>query len=106
MARLPTLVDALTAADGRRDRATIANIARAIREAGLLPPSARGRGATPMTWRVTRPDGKAWARLFRTKAAAWRVIVGGCNSERERRDRVAERLRAGWTVKAERPPQP
>lgn len=51
MARLPQLVDALTAADGRRDRATIDNIARACRKDGLLPPSLRGHGASPMTVR-------------------------------------------------------
>lgn len=48
MARLPQLVDALTATDGR-DRATIDNVARAIREDGLLPTTLRGPGASKMT---------------------------------------------------------
>ena len=47
---------------------------------------------------VHRPNGTAWARTFATEAAAWRVVVGGCNSERERRARQAEMQRAGWRV--------
>jgi hypothetical protein len=49
MARLPSLIDALSQADPQRDRATLDNIARAIREDGLLPPSPRGRGANDYT---------------------------------------------------------
>lgn len=49
MARLPALVDALTEADGQRDRATIDNIARAVREAGLLPTTGVGRLAAHMS---------------------------------------------------------
>ena len=46
MAKLPQLLDALTAADGRRERSTFDSISRAIRGDGLLPPSKRGHGAT------------------------------------------------------------
>ncbi len=49
MARLPALVDALTEADKVRDRATIDNIARAVREAGLLPTSGAGHRAAHMS---------------------------------------------------------
>ena len=51
-----------------------------------------------MSYRVYRPDGTAWTRTFTTEAAAWRVAVGGCNSERERRARQAERQRAGRRI--------
>jgi hypothetical protein len=51
MACLPQRLDALTAADGRRDRATLNNIARAIREDGLLPRGTTGRGAPRMNTR-------------------------------------------------------
>lgn len=78
MARLPQIVDALSAADGRRDRATLDNIARAIREDGLLPDTLRGRGATPMSLRsvadlliavnlpVPRGEAAAAAEQFRS----------------------------------------
>ncbi len=49
-------------------------------------------------WTVQRPDGSCWARMFATEATAWRVVVGGTNSERERRARQADMARAGWKV--------
>lgn len=48
MAKLPALVDALTAIDGR-PRGAIDHVARAIREAGLIQTTKRGRGASDMT---------------------------------------------------------
>ena len=51
-------------------------------------------------WTVTRPDGTRWVRAFTTEAAAWRAVVGGCNTERERRTRKAEMFRIGWKVQS------
>lgn len=48
MARLPALVDALAAADGR-PRGAIDHVARAVREAGFIQTTKRGRGAAEMT---------------------------------------------------------
>lgn len=48
MARLPALVDALVAVDGR-ERVVIDNVARAVREAGFIQTTKRGRGAADMT---------------------------------------------------------
>lgn len=48
MARLPALVDALVAVDGR-ERVVVDNIARAVREAGFIQTTKRGRGAADMT---------------------------------------------------------
>lgn len=48
MARLPALVDALVQVDGR-DRVLIDNVARAVREAGFIQTTKRGRGAAEMT---------------------------------------------------------
>lgn len=48
MARLPAMVDALVAIDGR-ERVVIDNIARAVREAGFIQTTKRGRGAAEMT---------------------------------------------------------
>lgn len=48
MARLPALVDALSLVDGR-ERVAIDNIARAVREAGFIQTTKRGRGAAEMT---------------------------------------------------------
>ncbi|WP_292035586.1 MULTISPECIES: hypothetical protein [unclassified Brevundimonas] len=48
MARLPALVDALVAIDGR-ERVVIDNVARAVREAGFIQTTKRGRGAAEMT---------------------------------------------------------
>lgn len=50
MARLPALVNALAAEDNR-DEATLALIARLIREAGHITTSKRGRGSAAMTVR-------------------------------------------------------
>lgn len=50
MARLPALIDALAAVDGR-PRVTIDNVGRAIREAGLIQTTKRGLGAAEMTAR-------------------------------------------------------
>jgi hypothetical protein len=50
MAKLPALVSALTECD-ERDYATLDYIARAIREAGLIPTTKRGSGASEMTVR-------------------------------------------------------
>jgi hypothetical protein len=47
MVRLPALVEAFASCD-ERDRASIAQFARVIREAGLLPTTKRGRGAARM----------------------------------------------------------
>lgn len=49
MARLPAFVDALARTDRERDRSTIDNIARAVREEGLLPTVSSGRGAAKLT---------------------------------------------------------
>lgn len=48
MARLPALVDALVAIDGR-ERVVIDNVARAVREGGFIQTTKRGRGAAEMT---------------------------------------------------------
>jgi len=48
MARLPALVDALATLDGR-PRGAVDHIARALREAGLIQTTKRGRGAAEMT---------------------------------------------------------
>lgn len=48
MARLPALVDALAAADGR-PRGAVDHVARAVREAGYIQTTKRGRGAAEMT---------------------------------------------------------
>lgn len=48
MARLPALVDALVQIDGR-ERVLIDNVARAVREAGFIQTTKRGRGAAEMT---------------------------------------------------------
>jgi hypothetical protein len=50
LARLPALIDAYAAFDGR-DHATIKLIARTIREAGLIPTTKRGSGASTMSER-------------------------------------------------------
>ena len=50
MARLPALVDAIAAHDGR-GRATIVHIARKVRDAGLIQSTTRGAGAAEMTCR-------------------------------------------------------
>lgn len=50
MAKLPALVSALAECD-ERDRATLDHIARVIREAGLIPTTKRGGGASEMTVR-------------------------------------------------------
>ncbi|WP_281805363.1 hypothetical protein [Methylocystis echinoides] len=50
MAKLPALVDAIAEVDGR-DRATIDHVARVIREAGYIPTTKRGSGASEMTAR-------------------------------------------------------
>lgn len=50
MARLPALIDALALCDDR-PRGTIDHIARALREAGLIQTTKRGRGAAEMTAR-------------------------------------------------------
>lgn len=50
MARLPALIDALTLADGR-PRGSIEHVSRGLREAELIQPTKRGRGATEMTAR-------------------------------------------------------
>lgn len=50
MAKLPALVSALNRHDGR-DRATLDHIARVIREAGYIPTTKRGSGASEMTAR-------------------------------------------------------
>lgn len=48
MARLPALVDAVAAADGR-PRGAVDHVARAVREAGHIQTTKRGRGAAEMT---------------------------------------------------------
>lgn len=48
MARLPALVDALAAVDGR-ERGVIDHMAREIREAGLIQTTKRGRGSAEMS---------------------------------------------------------
>lgn len=48
MARLPALVDAVTALD-RRPRGAIDHVARVIREEGFIQTTKRGRGASDMT---------------------------------------------------------
>lgn len=48
MARLPALIDALAAADGR-PRRSVDHVAREVREAGLIQTTKRGRGAAAMT---------------------------------------------------------
>ena len=48
MARLPALIDALAAADGR-PRRSVDHVAREVREAGLIRTTKRGRGAADMT---------------------------------------------------------
>lgn len=48
MARLPALIDALAAVDGR-PRGAIDHVGRAVREAGLIQTTKRGRGAAEMT---------------------------------------------------------
>ncbi len=50
MAKLPALVSALAECDDR-DRSTLDHIARVIREAGLIPTTKRGSGASDMTVR-------------------------------------------------------
>jgi hypothetical protein len=50
MGKLPTLVRALAECD-ERDRATLDHIARVIREAGWIPTTKRGSGASDMTFR-------------------------------------------------------
>lgn len=50
LARLPALVDAITAHDPR-GRPTIAHIARQVRNAGLIESTKRGAGAAKMTFR-------------------------------------------------------
>ena len=50
MAKLPTLVTALSATDGR-ERVTLNLIARSVREAGLIATTKRGGGASDMTAR-------------------------------------------------------
>jgi hypothetical protein len=50
MAKLPALVSALEAVDGR-ERATIEHVARVVREAGFIPTTKRGSGAAEMTAR-------------------------------------------------------
>ena len=55
-------------------------------------------GVLPPRYRVTRPSGTPWTRTFATAQAAWRVVVGGCNSEREWRARKAGMVMAGWRV--------
>jgi hypothetical protein len=50
LVRLPALIDAYAAFDGR-DRATIKHIARVIREGGLIPTTKRGSGASKMAER-------------------------------------------------------
>lgn len=48
MARLPALIDTVADLDGR-DRGSVASVARAVREAGLISTTNRGRGAADMT---------------------------------------------------------
>lgn len=48
MARLPALVDALAAVDGR-ERGVLDHMAREIREAGLIQTTKRGRGSAEMS---------------------------------------------------------
>jgi hypothetical protein len=48
MARLPALIDALTAVDGR-PRKAVDHVAREVREEGLIQTSGRGRAAAHMT---------------------------------------------------------
>ena len=48
MARLPALIDALAAADGR-PRRSVDHVAREVREAGFIQTTKRGRGAAEMT---------------------------------------------------------
>lgn len=50
MARLPALIDAIAAHDGR-GRPTIFHIARRVRDAGLIASKTRGAGAAAMTYR-------------------------------------------------------
>ena len=50
------------------------------------------------TYTPIRPDGTPWSRAFLSEAAAWNVIIGGCNSKLERRIRRAEMVRDGWKV--------
>ena len=50
MARLPALIDALAAVDGR-PRGAVDHVGRVIREAGLIQTTKRGRGAAEMTAR-------------------------------------------------------
>jgi hypothetical protein len=57
-----------------------------------------GLGRKSKVWTVTRPSGLPWTRTFATSAAAWRVIVPGCNSQAEWRARKAAMERAGWRV--------
>lgn len=48
MVRLPGLIDALTACDGR-DRGSVDHVARTVREAGFIQTTGRGMAASPMT---------------------------------------------------------
>jgi hypothetical protein len=50
MAKLPALISALAACDSR-DHATIEHIARVVREAGYIPTTKRGSGASDMSAR-------------------------------------------------------
>lgn len=45
-----------------------------------------------------RPDSTRWSRSFTSSVAAWRAVVGECNSAREARQRRAQLERDGWTV--------
>ena len=49
-------------------------------------------------WTVTRPDGTRWTRTFASEAAAWRVLVPGLAGAAFRQRR-AEMVRAGWSVR-------
>ena len=57
-----------------------------------------GKGRVAVHYTVTRPNGTAWTRTFATAAAAWRVVVPGCNSQAEWRWRKAAMEREGWRV--------
>ena len=64
--------------------------------------------AKRLRYAPVRPDGRRWDRSFTSEATAWRVVIGGVNSERERRERRARLVAEGWRVepvaKSERPP--
>lgn len=84
MARLPALVDTISRIDGR-PRGAIDNVARVVREAGLIQTTKRGLGAAPMT----------------AVDAAWLLIGLYAGDQATDADQVA---RAYGSLKARRPP--